>query len=81
MKNILSTVAEFFAILRSDTPFHDKVLIWSGAVATPALTYSHITAIIGWLVGIVTIVFTVIRIIISLEELRDRRKRREEANE
>ncbi len=78
MKNALSTLVEFWHILWNDTPLHDRYLIGGGWFATPALTLSHITAVIGWVVGIVTIIFTVIRIIISLEELRDRRQQRRE---
>lgn len=78
MKSLFSTLSEFWAILWGDTRFYDKVIIASGAAASPALTFSHITAVIGWLVGICTIIFTVLRIIISIDELKERRRKRKE---
>lgn len=76
MKSIFSNLSEFWSIFWHDTPVFDKAIIFSGAAASPALTFSHITAIIGWLVGVATIVFTVLRIMVTVDELKERKRRR-----
>ena len=70
-------IGEFFKILHEQTPAGDKAWIGTGALTSGALALSDWAAVVGILVGAVTIIATVQRIVIAHEEYKYRKAQRE----
>ena len=81
----IKVAGEFLSILNERTPFLDKLTlgIGAGVVATPSLglydtVFPFISTMLGWGVAIVTIWLGVVRLQVASEDLRDRRKKKDE---
>lgn len=73
----LHNIGDFFKILNEQTPAGDKAWIGTGALTSGALALSDWAAIVGILVGAVTIIATVQRIVIAHDEYKYRKEQRE----
>lgn len=77
----MKAIGEFFRILHEQTPAGDKAIIGTGGVISGSLMLSDWAAIVGILVGVVTIAATVQRMFIAHEELQARSRNRDSDTE
>lgn len=76
MKEALKACIEVIQISWHDSSVGERLTLGSGSVMSPTLWTNHATAILGFLVGVFTLIAAVLRVLNSIEELRERKAKR-----
>jgi hypothetical protein len=74
-------IASFFRLLNDNVPPCEKFLALLGASVASSITLSHVSSVIGIMVGIGTLAMLIPRIVIGWLEMRTTLQKRHEARE